>query len=163
MGSTPGAFRLQDDVLAKGKIDLLFVEAAVNDATNSRNAKTQIRGMEGIVRHALQSNPEMDIIMMHFVDPDKMAAYNRGEEPEVILQHEKVADYYKIASINLAKEVNNRILNGEFSWKDDFKDLHPLSFWAGSLCKYAEVDTRRTLEIRDRTGCKTAFIATCTF
>ncbi|NND31267.1 MAG: prolyl oligopeptidase family serine peptidase [Saprospiraceae bacterium] len=128
MGSTPGAFRLHQDVLSRGKIDLLFVEAAVNDATNGRSAIAQIRGMEGIVRHALESNPMMDILMMHFVDPDKMAAYNRGAVPEVILQHEKVANYYKITSINLAKEVNDRILHGEFSWKDDFKDLHPSPF-----------------------------------
>jgi hypothetical protein len=31
LGSLPHAFRLEQDVLSKGKIDLLFVEAAVND------------------------------------------------------------------------------------------------------------------------------------
>ncbi|MGQ7855343.1 hypothetical protein ACUN24_13995 [Pedobacter sp. WC2501] len=30
--------------------------------------------------------------------------------------------------INLALEVNKRITNGEFTWKDDFKDLHPSAF-----------------------------------
>ena len=34
LGSTPHAFRFQEDVLAKGVPDLLFVEAAVNDHTN---------------------------------------------------------------------------------------------------------------------------------
>lgn len=128
MGSVPGAYRLEQDVLSKGKIDLLFVEAAVNDATNGRTAKAQIRGMEGIVRHALRDNPQMDIIMLHFADPDKLAAYNQGKTPEVIIQHEKVAEHYRITSVNLAKEVNDRILNGEFSWKNDFKDLHPSPF-----------------------------------
>ena len=127
-GSTPGAFRLVRDVLSKGTIDLLFEEAAVNDATNGIKPETQLRGMEGIVRHALQSNPNMDIVLMHFVDKDKMADYNRGNTPEVIQQHEKVADYYAVSSINLAKEVNDRILNGEFTWRDDFKDLHPSPF-----------------------------------
>ncbi|MBK8502619.1 MAG: prolyl oligopeptidase family serine peptidase [Saprospiraceae bacterium] len=131
MGSVPGAFRAQKDVFSKGKIDLLFVEAAVNDATNSRSPKAQIRGMEGIIRHALLVNPKMDIIMMHFVDPDKMADYNHDKTPEVIVQHEKIAGHYKITSINLAKEVNDRILNGEFTWKDDFKDLHPSPFGQG--------------------------------
>ncbi|MCB0667574.1 MAG: prolyl oligopeptidase family serine peptidase [Saprospiraceae bacterium] len=128
MGSVPGAFRLQKDVLAEGKIDLLFVEAAVNDATNGRSAKAQIRGMEGIVRQSMLANPAMDIIMMHFVDPDKMSDYNQGKTPEVIIQHEKVASHYKITSINLAKEVNDRILNGEFTWRHDFVDLHPSPF-----------------------------------
>jgi hypothetical protein len=66
--------------------------------------------------------------MIHFVDQDKMSDYNNGKTPEVILQHEKVAEYYNIPSINLAKEVNDRILNGEFTWRDDFKNLHPSPF-----------------------------------
>lgn len=127
-GSTPGAMRLVRDVLSKGTIDLLFEEAAVNDATNGFKPEKQLRGMEGIVRHALQSNPRMDIVMLHFADQDKMADYNNGKIPEVIQQHEKVAEYYGIPSINLAKEVNDRILNGEFTWRDDFRNLHPSPF-----------------------------------
>ncbi len=127
-GSTPGAFRLVRDVLSKGIVDLLFEEAAVNDATNGINPQIQLRSMEGIINHALQSNPNMDIVMMYFVDQDKMADYNKGITPEVIQQHEKVAEYYNVSSINLAKEVNDRVLNGEFTWRDDFKDLHPSPF-----------------------------------
>jgi sialidase-1 len=38
MGSTPSAFRLEKDVLSKGEIDLLFLEAAVNDdVVNKQN------------------------------------------------------------------------------------------------------------------------------
>lgn len=127
-GSTPGAMRIVRDILSKGKIDLLFEEAAVNDATNGISPEAQIRGMEGIVHHAIKSNPYINIVMLHFVDQDKMADYNNGKTPQVIEQHEKVADYYAIPSINLAKEVNDRILNGEFTWRDDFKDLHPSPF-----------------------------------
>lgn len=49
-GTTPGSFRLQHDILSKGKVDLLFVEAAVNDDTNGFSALEQVRGMEGEVR-----------------------------------------------------------------------------------------------------------------
>jgi len=139
MGSTPGAFRLQRDILSKGKVDLLFVEAAVNDPTNGRTTKEQIRGMEGIIRHALQSNPKMDIIAMYFVDPDKMKSYNNGQIPEVISNHEKVAQYYEVSSINLAKEVTDRINAGEFSWEKDFKDLHPAPF--GQMIYYRSIKT----------------------
>ena len=128
MGSTPGAFRLERDVLAKGKVDLLFEEAAVNDRTNGFSAETQILGMEGIVRHARESNPSMDIVLMHFVDPDKMTDYRKGIVPTEIQNHERVAVHYGLSTINLAREVTERIDNGEFSWEKDFKNLHPSPF-----------------------------------
>jgi sialidase-1 len=127
-GSTPGAFRLNQDVLDKGKIDLFFEEAAVNDATNDFDNKAQVRGMEGIIRHALENNPQMDIVMMHFADPAKIEDYNKGITPVVIANHEKVATHYRINTIDLAKEITDRIKAGEFNWEDDFKDLHPSLF-----------------------------------
>ncbi|MDZ7605567.1 MAG: hypothetical protein U5K79_08255 [Cyclobacteriaceae bacterium] len=71
MGSTPGAFRFERDVLKNGKVDLLFLEAAVNDDTNRTEAIEIIRGMEGIVRHAKMANPLCDIVIMHFVESGK--------------------------------------------------------------------------------------------
>jgi pimeloyl-ACP methyl ester carboxylesterase/lysophospholipase L1-like esterase len=131
MGTTPAAFRLERDVLSHGTIDLLFVEAAVNDATNRRTEAEQIRGMEGVIRQLLRSNPEIDIVMMHFVDPGKIESYNNGVVPEVITNHNKVAQHYNISTINLAKEVTDRINNNEFTWEDDFKNLHPSPFGQG--------------------------------
>ncbi len=128
LGSTPGAMRLSRDVLSKVEIDLLFVEAAVNDATNGITPGVQVRGMEGIIYQALRSNPFIDIIMMHFADPDKLEDYKNNRVPVVIQQHEKVAEYYRIPSVNFAKEVYDRILAGEFTWKNDFKNLHPSPF-----------------------------------
>lgn len=127
-GSTPGAFRLQQDVLSKGSIDLFFEEAAVNDPTNGFGPIAQLRGMEGIIRQALVSNPLMDIVLLHFVDPSKLEDYENGITPEVIRQHEKVAQHYGVNSLHLAREVADRIRAGEFNWKDDFKDLHPSPF-----------------------------------
>jgi sialidase-1 len=157
MGSTPGAFRLHRDVLSQGPVDLLFVEAAVNDATNGRSTKEQIRGMEGIIRHALTANRTTDILVMHFADPDKTDTYNRGEIPEVIQNFEAVCAHYKIGSINLAKEVTQRINNGEFTWEDDFKDLHPSPFGQGVYFRsikrflenqYAEPSEENSIDIR---------------
>ncbi len=131
MGSTPSAFRLERDILSKGKIDLLFVEAAVNDATNGRTEREQVRAMEGIVRHMRSENPVVDIVSMHFVDPDKMRDYRSGRVPDVIINHERVAEHYGVPTINLAKEVTDRIDNGEFTWEQDFKNLHPSPFGQG--------------------------------
>ncbi len=131
MGSTPGAFRFERDVLRHGRIDLLFEEAAVNDFTNGRSTQEQVRAMEGIVRHARAYNPIMDIVFMYFVDPDKIDTYRANDVPLVIKNHEKVAMHYNIPSINLAREVTDRMDAGEFTWADDFKDLHPSPFGQG--------------------------------
>jgi len=131
MGSTPAAFRLERDVLSKGPVDLLFEEAAVNDAVNGRSGQEQIRAMEGIVRHVRRENPAADIVIMHFVDPQKMETYRSGQIPEVIQNHEKVAFHYDLPTINLAREVTDRIDAGEFTWEDDFINLHPSPFGQG--------------------------------
>lgn len=127
-GSVPDVFRLDQDVLSKGKIDLLFVEAAVNDRTNGYSDKAQLRAMEGIVREARASNPKMDIIFMYFVDPDKIRDYSEGVIPREIINHENVAAHYNIPAVNLAKEVSERINNKEFTWEGNFLNLHPSPF-----------------------------------
>ena len=131
MGSTPGAFRFGRDVLQNDTVDLLFEEAAVNDATNNRSPKEIILAMEGIVRHAKRENLQTNVVLMYFVDPDKIKSYRNSEVPEVIQLHEKVAEHYSVSSINLAKEVTQRIDAGEFTWENDFKNLHPSEFGQG--------------------------------
>jgi sialidase-1 len=128
LGSLPGTFRIKQDVLSKGKVDLLFEEAAVNDRVNENKDKEQIRSMEGIVRQARLANPQMDIAIMYFVDPDKINDYNSGKVPNEIANHEKIAIHYNIPVMHLAKEVTDRINAGEFSWEQDFRNLHPSPF-----------------------------------
>jgi sialidase-1 len=142
MGSTPSAFRIERDVFANGPVDLLFVEAAVNDSTNGRSDLEQCRAMEGIVRHALRRDPGMDVVLLHFVDPEKMAAIRGGAVPAVIANHERVAEHYGLPSLDLAREVTARIDAREFSWEKDFKDLHPSPF--GQLLYYRGI--RRLLD-----------------
>src|ERR1700744_4754598 len=128
LGSLPHAFRLQQDVLDSGRTDLMFVEAAVNDRVNGTDSITQVRDLEGIIRHAKKSNPDMDIVMMAFADPFKTADYDKGIVPVEIHNHELVAKHYDLPFINLAKEVRDKMNNKEFSWDKDFKDLHPAPF-----------------------------------
>ena len=143
LGSVPHAFRLEQDVLSKGPVDLLFVEAAVNDASNHPELpKQMLRGMEGVVRHARLANPKTDIVQMHFVMPSHMEDYNAGRIPEVIQQHERVAIAYGNPSLDLALEVTERINAGEFTWAADFKGLHPSPFgnqlYANSISRMLE-------------------------
>ncbi len=128
LGSLPHAFRLQRDVLDSGKVDLLFLESAVNDQVNGTDSVTQIRSLEGIIRQARTSNPKMDIVMMSFADPEKTEQYNQGHTPLSVKNHELIATHYGLPSINLAKAVRDKLKNKEFDWDRDFKDLHPSPF-----------------------------------
>lgn len=128
LGSLPHAFRLKTDVLDKGKVDLMFVESAVNDRVNETSEKIQRRALEGTIRQSLASNPKMELVMMAFVDPDKMNDYHGGKVPVEVQVHEDMAKYYHLPFINLAKEVTDRINAGEFTWEKDFKNLHPAPF-----------------------------------
>jgi uncharacterized protein len=128
LGSVPHAFRLQRDVLDSGHIDLLFAEAAVNDGTNGTDSLLQVRALEGIVRHALTANPAMNIVMMAFADQDMTGDYDQGKTPVAIFNQEQVATHYHLPSLNIAKEVHDKIREGEFSWEKDFKDVHPAEF-----------------------------------
>lgn len=132
LGSVPHAFRLDRDVLSRGPVDLLFVEAAVNDASNMPDRPDlMLRGMEGVVRRARLANPRTDIVHLHFVMPEHMAEYGAGRVPVVVRQHERVAAAYGNPSIDLAREVTERIAAGQFSWDGDFRNLHPSPFGHG--------------------------------
>lgn len=128
LGSVPHAFRLETDVLSHGQIDLLFVESAVNDLANGTSVIQQRRALEGIVRHALGEQPAMNIVLMAFVDEPKIADYHAGKVPVAVKVHADIASHYGLPFINLAKEVSMRIAAKEFTWKDDFIDLHPSPF-----------------------------------
>ena len=125
LGSLPHAFRLSTDLPELNQVDLLFVEAAVNDRANGTDSLTQVRALEGIIKRAKKANPAIDIVMMSFADPDKNKDYDNGKTPVEVINHEKVAAYYHLPSVNLAKMVHDKLANKEFSWTYDFKDLHP--------------------------------------
>jgi len=124
LGSTPHAFRFESDVLAQGTPDLLFVEAAVNDNTNEFGPEEQVKGMEGIVLHARQVNPCMDMVMLHFITEPFVEPMKKGISPDVVMNHERVANYYGISSIDLIHEIVDRMERGELTW-EDFGGTHP--------------------------------------
>ncbi len=128
LGSVPHAFRFQSDVLSKGRIDFLFLESAVNDHANETAEIQQRRSLEGIIRQAYTANPFMNIVMMAFVDEFKVADYKRNKIPAEVKVHQEISKNYNLPFINLAEEVSKRISNIEFTWEDDFKNLHPSLF-----------------------------------
>ncbi|WP_372660802.1 SGNH/GDSL hydrolase family protein [Cohnella sp.] len=118
--STFGAHRLQDHVLYRGAVDLLFVEFSVNDDTSDR--EESIRGMEGIVRQCGRLSPRTDICFL-YTAADK----NLSEElPFNIAIHEEVASYYDIPSINFAGPIYAQVKSGRMQWEELAPDrVHP--------------------------------------
>jgi len=123
--STTGAFRLGRDVLAKGPVDLFFVEFAVNDDQDAGHARREcIRGMEGIVRQVRAHNPCADIVITYFVNPGMLATVQADGTPVPIDAHKQVARHYNVSTIHLAKEVSEQIAAGRLTWKK-FGGTHP--------------------------------------
>ncbi len=156
LGSVPHAFRLDRDVMARGPVDLLFVEAAVNDASNMPDRPDlMLRGMEGVVRQARLANPRTDIIHLHFVMPEHMTDYSAGRVPVAVRQHERVAAAYGNPSIDLAREVTERIAAGQFTWEGDFRNLHPSPFghvvYADSVGRMLDAATKAAGKPRSHT------------
>ncbi|MGN7785448.1 GDSL-type esterase/lipase family protein [Niabella sp. 22666] len=146
LGSLPHAFRLQNDVLSKGRVDLLFAESAVNDFVNGTPPIVQRRSLEGIIRNALTHNPYMNIVLMGFADEFKIADYRAQQTPAEIQLHQDLANHYQIPFINLASEVYQRIHNKELSWQDDFKDLHPSPYGQALYANSIQTLLKRALQ-----------------
>ncbi|MBB6674688.1 SGNH/GDSL hydrolase family protein [Cohnella nanjingensis] len=117
--STFGAYRLGEQVLDRGPIDLLFVEFAVND---DEDRTATIRGMEGIVRQCRKRSPETEIVFVYTADDDNLAE----GLPCTIALHEEVAERYGIPSIHAAAAARDRILAGACRWEELAPDrVHP--------------------------------------
>lgn len=149
VGSAGHAFRLEEDVFSRGVPDLVFVEAAVNDHnydTFSDGPDLARRGMEGVVRQIRAKYPMTDVVEMHFIHDNDLPVWNEGKVPYPVEEHEKVAEYYGCPSLNLSKEVADRIVSGQFTWKDDFKNLHPSPYgqrvYANSMIRMLEAAFR---------------------
>lgn len=127
-GSPFAAFRLMKEVFEGGAPDLLFEEAAVNDLQVGQSDTHIKRGIEGILRRMRESAPKTDVVLMHFTEPRHSKDYRAGKTPKVIAMHEPIAEHYMVPTIHLAREVPERIDAGQFTWKDDFKNLHPSPF-----------------------------------
>lgn len=131
--STTGAFRLDSDVLGQGPVDLFFIEFAVNDDQDAHHTRAEcIRGLEGIIRHARQNNPNMDMVATFFVNEGMLQTLQAGKTPLTIEAHEAVAKHYGVSTINLAKEAAEEIAAGTLTWKQ-YGGVHPAAF-GNAIC-----------------------------
>ncbi len=113
-----GAYRLPRDVFGRGPVDLFFLEFAVNGGG--------VRAMEGLVRQAKQRSPEIDIVLMYFANTSHVAQEEKGSVPNIVADHEQVAEHYGLPAVFLYKEVAHRIAAGELTWEQFSTDsVHP--------------------------------------
>ncbi|MEZ6058442.1 MAG: GDSL-type esterase/lipase family protein [Planctomycetaceae bacterium] len=123
--STTGAFRLSEDVFAKGPVDLLFVEFAVNDDQDGMHASRECgRGLEGVLHRARSLNPNIDIVVTYFVNPQMLALLQQGKTPVSIAAHEAVCQHYNVSTVHLAQEVADQIKSGQLTW-EVYGGTHP--------------------------------------
>ncbi len=131
--SDTGAFRLQQDVLAEGPLDLLFVEFAVNDDQDAQQDHTDaLRGMEGIIAQARRHNPQVDIVMTHFVNERMLRQLRAGQTPPAIAAHNRVAEHYQVSVNHLAGELADLIDAGKTDWKT-YGGVHPADY-GNTMC-----------------------------
>lgn len=123
--STTGAFRLYEDILSRGPVDLFFVEFAVNDDQDAHHAYREcVRGMEGIVRHTRRHRPYADIVLVYFINPEMLQIWQSGQVPLPVRAHNEVVGRYAIPTINLARETAEKITADMLTWQQ-YGGTHP--------------------------------------
>jgi len=128
IGTRYSPFRFTRDVLKNGPVDLLFIDAAFDAYFVHYTPEECLLGMEGIVRQARILNPNIDIIIMHAGGEEFTTEINSGKIPYPIETHESVAEYYGVPSLDLAKEVAERVSAKEFTWKKELLSIHLSQF-----------------------------------
>ena len=131
--SQTGAFRLGDHVLARGRIDLLFIEFAVNDDQDAGHDLVHaLRGMEGLIVQARRHNPNADIVVTHFANTGMMETIRRGEVPISIAAHNRVCQYYQVPTNDLCSELTELIDTGKTTW-ELYGGVHPKPY-GNAIC-----------------------------
>ena len=123
--SDAGAFRLEEDVLAKGMPDLFIVEAAVNDDQDGHfSSEHSVRGMEGTVRHVLTRCPNCDVVIGLMVNRAQYVSLTNGVTPRHYAAHAKVAAHYGAGLADVGSALAAETKAGRMTWQD-YRDCHP--------------------------------------
>ncbi len=122
--STMGAFRMDKDIFMNGKVDLLFIESAVNELHNRRTKEEIQRAVEGIIRHAHAHNPNIDVIAQYFYDPSHLKNLRKGTVSWQIETLNAVSERYAIPSIDQVIYLDKALAAGTITQKE-FGGCHP--------------------------------------
>ncbi|MDO4628805.1 MAG: SGNH/GDSL hydrolase family protein [Planctomycetia bacterium] len=129
---TSGGQAVFGEVICSGHLAIL--ELATGDrGMDIRHVRRQV---EGLVRQINMYRSTHSTILVYALTPELLEAYlngnekengkENGKEPENIEECEKIADYYGIPSLNLAKIAAREILSGKIALADFTQDgVHP--------------------------------------
>jgi acyl-CoA thioesterase-1 len=120
-GSDLAAYRVEMDLL-RHRPDLIFIEFAVND--HRRAPAKIIASMEGLIRKIRRMSPQTEIILV-LATMRSMAERHPGKTPSEYA-HEKVANHYELAAVNVGRRMIGLIERGESAWESLTTDgCHP--------------------------------------
>lgn len=122
--SSMGAFRLERDIFARGPVDLLFIESAVNELHNSREKGDLQRATEGIILQARQKNPHIDFVAQYFYDPRYVELRRQGEVPWQIAALDRVAMQHGVNAIDQTLRCLSLFDSGKMTTAE-FGGVHP--------------------------------------
>jgi len=101
-GSDLGVFRLERDVLQHDP-DALFIEFTLNDGGTS--SERIHKSMEGIVRKARRSEPDLDICIVFVIGQWMTEDLRQGKVPHTYTAHTDIAEHYDLPTILMGVEV----------------------------------------------------------
>ena len=101
------------DILSKGKVDLLFIESAVNELHNSRTRDDITKAVEGIILQSRRHNPHIDIVAQYLYDMPYVESYRKGITPWQIAALDRISLQYGINAIDQARQVTTWFDTGE--------------------------------------------------
>ena len=91
-------------------------------------------GLEGMLRQARTQYPLADILLVHAPSRALLQDYREGKAPNSIAYHEKLAEHYRLPSINLARLIAEKIISGELKEEDLFLGDTVLSDAGDKVC-----------------------------
>lgn len=122
--SSMGAFRMERDLFSRGRVDLLFMESAVNELHNGRQVTEIQRATEGIILKARRHNPHIDIIAQYFYDPSYVNQVRGGVTPWQIVALDRIALQHSVNAIDQTVRCTTLFDSGRLS-TDEFGGVHP--------------------------------------
>lgn len=116
-----GAFRIDNQLLNKTKLDLVFVEFAVND--RAMDVTDIAKSIEAIIYKVWLTNSKTDICFVYTVNVPILDDIAKGKLNVSASIHDSIASYYGIPSICLGVEIDKLLKTGNVVFNDDTFDV----------------------------------------
>ena len=119
-GSWFGQFRCTWGQAVFGEVVCSGHLAILDFAADDRNADTeQVKtSLEGLVRQITRYRATHSRILVYTLTPEMLQAYRAGKTPAYIEASERIAEHYRVPSLNLARYAADKIIAGEISFED---------------------------------------------